>query len=136
MASVSLHESLSGNATFEGYARELTDYLNGVSLSGRLGKNGGFERNKRATESGILKIHIKVPGESFWDSSVIQRHRTSNNYLVYARHWDFSDIFQIIAIVTPDAHERIDGLLPGIVQVVERDFQDLNERQLSQLTFY
>lgn len=136
MAEVCIHPSIEGNSTVQGYARELSNYLNGVSLSGRLGKNGGFERNAAATTSGIMKIHIKVPGESHWASNIQQRDRTSNNYLVYARHWAYPQRFQIITIVTPDAHERIDGLLHAIIKIAEKDFLGLNESQLSALTYY
>lgn len=136
MAGVCIHPSIADNQTVQGYARELANYLNGVSLSGRLGKNGGFERNNAATRSGIMKIHIKIPGEAHWVIGEAQRYRTSNNYLVYTRHWDFSEIYQIIAIVTPDAHERIDGLLPDIIRIAEHDFHALNEEQLKELTFY
>ncbi|MBJ3816657.1 hypothetical protein F9C28_17495 [Shimwellia pseudoproteus] len=65
-----------------------------------------------------------------------QVKRTSNNYLVYVRHWDFNEKFQLIAIITPDAHERIDGLLPDIIRIAESDFHDLNESQINQMTFY
>lgn len=136
MAEVCIHSSIANNQTVQGYARELSNYLNGVSLSGRLGKNGGFERNNAATQSGIMKIHIKIPGEVHWGTDEKQRYRTSNNYLVYARHWDFSDKYQIIAIITPDAHERIDGLLPDIIEIAENSFHKLNQTQLAQLTYY
>lgn len=136
MAEVYIHPSIAQNVTVQGYARELSDYLNGTALSRRLGKNGGFERNNAATQSGILKIHIRIPGEALWGVADVQRYRTSNNYLVYARHWDFTDKFQIISIVTPDAHERIDGLLPDIIKIAENDFHSLNQTQLDQLTCY
>lgn len=136
MAEVYLHPSLAQDITVQGYARELSDYLNGTALSGRLGKNGGFERNNAAIQSSILKIHIKVPGETLWNAADVQRYRTSNNYLVYARHWDLTQKFQIICIVTPDAHQRIDGLLPSIIKIAEDGFHSLNEEQLNQLTCY
>lgn len=136
MAKVCIHQSIANNQTIQGYATELSNYLNGTSVSGRLGKNGGFERNSSATASGILKIHIKAPGEAHWSSNIQQRHRTSDNYLVYARHWSRTELFQVIALVTPDAHARIDGLLPNIINITEKHFQDLNDSQLDQLTYY
>ncbi len=136
MAKVCIHPGIADNPTVQGYARELSSFLNGVSLSGRLGKNGGFERNTSATASGIMKMHIKVPGEGFWNPRQRQAQRTSDNYLVYARHWDMIDLYQVIAIVTPDAHARIDGLLPDIIKAVEESFHDLNENQLTQYVFY
>lgn len=42
MARVSIHSSLNNSAFIQGLARELSLYLNGISLSGRLGRNGGF----------------------------------------------------------------------------------------------
>lgn len=136
MAQVCIHPNIADNLTVQGYARELSSFLSGVSLSGRLGKNGGFERNTAATASGIMKIHIKAPGEEFWRSQQRQTQRISDNYLVYARHWDMNNLYQVIAIVTPDAHARIDGLLPGIIKAAEAAFHDLNESQLTQYLFY
>ncbi|MCT8347624.1 hypothetical protein LGZ99_10460 [Photorhabdus temperata] len=75
MANVTIHASLASNTTIQGYARELSLYLNGGSVSGRLGRNGGFERNQNAQSSGILKIHIKAPGEGFWSSDIRQSAR-------------------------------------------------------------
>lgn len=65
MARVSIHSSLNDLVLVQGLARELSLYLSGISLSGRLGRNGGFERNNSAQTSGILKIHFKAPGEGF-----------------------------------------------------------------------
>lgn len=135
-ASVFLHPSLEGNNTAIGYAKELSDYLNRVSLSGRIGKDGGFERNAQATSSGVMKIHIKIPGEGFWSSSLRQSLRTSDNYLVYAMHWDDPGKFMVIAIITPDAHARIDGLLPSIIKITEKDFHSLTMSDFKVLKFY
>lgn len=136
MAKVCIHSSLASNETIQGYARELSAFLNGDSLSGRIGKNSGFERNHSATSCGIIKAHIKIPGAGFWPANLPQKNRTSNDYLVYVRHWDFSDTFQILAVITPDAHERIDGLLPTLVDIAEKSFHDLNDAQLKALTYY
>ncbi|EEA9136268.1 type II toxin-antitoxin system YafO family toxin [Salmonella enterica] len=136
MARVSIHPSLKGLALVQGLARELSLYLSGVSLSGRLGRNGGFERNNSAQTSGILKIHFKAPGEGFWPDTTRQSTRTSNNYIVYARHWDKIDTFQIIAMISPDAHETSDALLPQIIDVAERDFHSLNDSEIDNLEHY
>ncbi|WP_445375871.1 type II toxin-antitoxin system YafO family toxin [Photorhabdus tasmaniensis] len=72
-------------------------------------------------------FHIKAPGEGFWSSDIRQSVHTSNNYLVYARHWEQSDIFQSIAVIAPDAHEKIDAMLPVIIEITENDFQSLNQ---------
>ncbi|QIE96388.1 hypothetical protein G5574_05165 [Pantoea stewartii] len=136
VSQVCIHPSLANNSTVQGYARELSAYLNGASVSGRLGKNGGFERNTNATQSGILKIHIKIPGSGYWPTNLSQVKRTSNDYLVYVRHWDYNEKYQILAIITPDAHERIDGLLPDLIKIAEKCFHDLNDNQLKQLTYY
>ncbi|EOC0700404.1 type II toxin-antitoxin system YafO family toxin [Salmonella enterica subsp. enterica serovar Kokomlemle] len=136
MKEVSVHKSLADNPTVQGYARELSDFLNGRSVSGRIGRIGGFERNNEATKSSIMKVHIKMAGEGFWGSDISLMNRTSNSFLVYASHWDFSDKVQIIAIVSPDAHERIDRLLPDIIRIAENDFHSLSESELKQLEFY
>ncbi len=136
MVKVSLHRSLESYSVMQGFARELSLYLNGLSLSGRLGRNGGFERNANAQSSGILKIHFKAPGEGFWPSSARQTDRTSDNYMVYVRHWDDIDTFQIIAVITPDAHAKADAMLPDIIDIAESDFHSLNSLQLQGLTYY
>ncbi|WP_024913486.1 type II toxin-antitoxin system YafO family toxin [Chania multitudinisentens] len=136
MARVCLHRSLASIPVMQGYARELSLYLNGLSLSGRLGRNGGFERNAKSQSSGILKIHFKAPGEGFWSSSVRQIDRTCDNYMIYVRHWDDADIFQIIAVITPDAHARADAMIPDIIEIAELDFHSLNSSQLQELTYY
>lgn len=136
MARVSIHSSLNDLVLVQGLARELSLYLSGISLSGRLGRNGGFERNNSAQTSGILKIHFKAPGEGFWADAIRQSTRTSNNYIVYARHWDKVDTFQIIAVISPDAHETSDALLPKIIDVAERDFHSLNENELDVLEYF
>ena len=136
MARVSIHSSLNISAFIQGLARELSLYLNGISLSGRLGRNGGFERNNSAQTSGILKIHFKAPGEGFWTDAMRQSTRTSNNYIVYARHWDKADAFQIIAVIAPDAHETADALLPRIIDITEQDFHSLSESQIDRLEHY
>ncbi|MBP1034038.1 type II toxin-antitoxin system YafO family toxin [Serratia fonticola] len=120
----------------QGYARELSLYLNDLSLSGRMGRNGGFERNTAAQTSGVLKIHIKVPGEPFWPASVRQINRTSDNYLVYVRHWEEPETFQIIAVITPDAHDRANSMLPALIKIAEDDFHCLNQHQLLSLIYY
>lgn len=136
MAKVSIHASLNDIALMQGLARELSLYLSGVSLSGRLGRNGGFERNNSAQTSGILKIHFKAPGEGFWADTVRQSTRTSNNFIIYARHWDKFDVFQIIAVISPDAHETADALLPRIIDIAERDFHSLSESEIDRLEHY
>lgn len=136
MAKVSIHSSLENYAVIQGFARELSLYLNGLSLSGRLGRNGGFERNANAQSSGILKIHFKAPGEGFWQTSVRQTDRTSDNYIVYVRHWDDVEAFQIIAVITPDAHAKADAMLPDIIEIAESDFHSLGHSQLQDLIHY
>lgn len=136
MARVCIHSSLSDIPVIQGYARELSLYLNNLSLSGRLGRNGGFERNNNAQSSGILKIHFKAPGEGFWDRAVRQVDRTCDNYIIYARHWDDTETFQIIAVITPHAHAKADAMLPDIIQIAESDFHSMSDSQLQSLTYY
>ena len=136
MAKVSIHSSLANNSLIETYAKDLSLFLNEISLSGMIGRNGGFERNMAAQSSGVMKVHVKIPEEPAWPASVRQISRTSDNYLVYARHWDYSDYFQIIALISPDAHKMADRLLPKIIDIADKDFHDLNLSQLNALTTY
>ncbi|MGV8000924.1 hypothetical protein QPK14_01940 [Photorhabdus temperata subsp. temperata] len=42
----------------------------------------------------------------------------------------------MIAVIVPDAHEKIDAMLPDIIEITESDFQSLNQPQLGLLTYY
>jgi mRNA interferase YafO len=64
---------------------------------------------------------------------VRQHDRKSDNFLIYAQHWDCRDFYQIVAILSPDAHATVDGILPALIDHVEDEFQSFNERELKEL---
>lgn len=136
MAVVSLASYLSTNSSAKKYAAILSDCINGIRLDGRLGKLGGFERNAQACASGIRKAHIKMPNEKSWEHGKAQPFRSSDNFLIYCHHHDASDHYHIIAIVTPDAHSRIDKMLFGICEYAEKNFHCLNSRELKDLEVF
>ncbi|MFU2074807.1 type II toxin-antitoxin system YafO family toxin [Gallibacterium anatis] len=86
------------------------------------GHYGGFERNTQAEESGIKKLHVALGKKDFllktWRFADGDK-RTCDNFLVYVRHWVYSDYFHIIAIITPNAHANADKLIHGIIEQAE-----------------
>ena len=133
MVSVSICSELQYSQPVQNYARLLAAWLGRGELSGLLGNNGQFERNSKAISSGIFKIHVRLPVDKPWPASQRQQSRTSNNYLIYAQHWDYRNYFHIIALISPDAHERAASVLPAVIKIVEEEFQCLNERELNSL---
>ncbi|EHX2324761.1 type II toxin-antitoxin system YafO family toxin [Salmonella enterica subsp. enterica serovar Rubislaw] len=119
------------------FAKALANYKNRQTVSAYLGKLGGFERNQHANLSGIYKAHIRIPGEDEpWPKSVPIHRRVSDNFLVFAIHNTYPLNIQIIAIIKPNGHERIKRLLPAIIDITEKKFQMLNERQLNKLNHF
>ncbi|AXD45366.1 hypothetical protein FPT84_25075 [Salmonella enterica] len=108
-------------------------FLQGGELAGWLGRNSIFERNKQAIKSGIFKMHVRLLNESPWTSRIRQPLRVCDNYLVYAQHWEIRNCYQIVALISPGAHQRVDQLLPTIIEIVESEFQSLNEHELKSL---
>ncbi len=101
-----------------------------------LGHYGQFENNTKAMESQLNKIHIALY-RSDWSLKTWQRdkgyNRASDNFVVYVRHFFFDDYYQILGIVTPKAHQRIDQLLPTFIDMAEIFHSTTN---LSQLIIY
>lgn len=133
MVYVSVAEDLLFNAAAYDYATMLANHLSGSGTTGWLGNLGRFERRAKAMESGIWKMHILPLTEKPWPASLPLHRRKSDNYLVYAQHWDYSNHYQVVAVIMPDAHARIDKLLDGLIDTVEDTFQSLSERDLNLL---
>lgn len=133
MVYVSVASDLLFNAAAHDYAAMLAKHLGGYGTAGWLGNQGRFERNMKAIESGIWKMHILPVSEKPWPQGMPVHQRKSDNYLVYAQHWYHDSHYQIIAVIIPDAHYRIDKLLDGLIQTVESSFQSLNEQELKLL---
>lgn len=103
-----------------------------------LGHHGQFERNPQAQLSNIYKIHIALYQSDF-DAKQWQarngRHRTCDNFVVYTQHFMEEERFQLLGVVTPEAHARIDKLLPYFIQQAEK-FQALDRIQLAQFAWF
>lgn len=84
----------------------------------------------------IKKIHLKLPGDKPWPPEYSLSQRTCDNYLVYAKHLYNDEHYQIVAIISPNAHDQIDSLLPSIIKLVEDTFSELPQAELDQLKTY
>ncbi|MFN1148388.1 type II toxin-antitoxin system YafO family toxin [Serratia liquefaciens] len=117
------------------YVRGLASALNGYGLSPWVGRDADFSRNARAYSEGIRHCHIRLMDiDAPWRNDTVQYHRTSDNFLIYARHWMHSDFYQALAIISPDAHMSVDRLLPMFCDYTERHFSVLSEHQLRSLS--
>ncbi|EAZ0391887.1 hypothetical protein BH017_02575 [Salmonella enterica] len=114
------------------YAIMLARFLSKTELSGWLGCWGGFERQSRNAEH-IHKLHIRVPDMEPWGAHVRQPDRKSDSFLLYSSHYMYEDYFLYLGILHPDAHKRIDSILPNIISFTENNFQSRNEKELREL---
>ncbi|PJZ07024.1 hypothetical protein PRCB_03145 [Pantoea rodasii] len=118
------------------YVRALASWLNGYGLSPWLGRDADFSRNRRAYDEGMRHCHIRlIELEKPWNEKQQQYQRTSDNFLIYARHWMFSDYCQALAIISPDAHASIDRHLPKFCDYVEKHFSTMTESDLRGLSY-
>ncbi|MBD2791643.1 type II toxin-antitoxin system YafO family toxin [Xenorhabdus szentirmaii] len=119
------------------FAKALADFLNRNKLSGYLGKLGGFERNPHSNAAGIYKAHVRIPVlEQPWNKAVRQPQRSSDSFLIYAVHRTYPIHIQIIGVITPNAHEKMDKLISTVIEMVEGKFQCLRETELKSLNSY
>lgn len=135
MAIVSITNSLASNNIFQYYAKSLSLVLNGESNS-RIGKLAGFERSSFARDSLIRKAHIKMPNEIPWGRNHRDAFRTSDNFLVFSQHYLHPEHYQILTIITPNAHAVADQMLQSLSVLAENTFHCLNKIQLSELKQY
>lgn len=103
---VSVHKDVEFPDVARVYGKALENWQNTDVLPDRFGNEGQWEDNSRLCDSFVYKIHIRLPSEQAWKKSKAQIDRTSNNYLVFSRHWMDYDNIQIISIMTPNAHEK------------------------------
>lgn len=104
-----------------------------------LGHYSGLDNNPSAKEYKLSKLHIALSEEEL--NSVSWRKpkgqsRTSNNFVVFIRHWLCPEYVRILDIIHPDAHERIDSLIPALINKSEMQFFNLGKSQLEQLNNY
>lgn len=100
-----------------------------------LGHYGKFERNAQAELSNLHKIHIALYQADFNLKTWQRRNgasRTCDNFVVYTQHFLEEECFQILGIVSPEAHAVIDKFLPYFIEKAEA-FHRLNRKQLAGL---
>ncbi len=97
------------------------------------GRDAPFERNRAAMDEKIRHLHFCFRSEWTikWQRKT-QYHRTSDNFIIYVPHWRFDNWFCILAVITPEAHRRINNLLPQIIQKAQW-FNQLGKDELIQL---
>ncbi|MCI7718570.1 type II toxin-antitoxin system YafO family toxin [[Pasteurella] aerogenes] len=100
-----------------------------------LGHYGKFENNQRAMNSLISKMHIALYRADWTLKSWKNRNgynRTSDNFIIYVKHFFADDYYQILDIVSPEAHKRINSILSSLIEKAEQ-FHSLRDSDLHQL---
>lgn len=136
MAKVSITENLQHKAAAHRFAQNLARYLANGTQFWCFGSHGGFEKNYAAMAANIRKIHVKLDGDAPWPAELSLSERTCNNYLVYAQHLYEDEHYQILALISPDAHQLIDKMLPSIINLAEESFIELSVAELNKLKTY
>lgn len=136
MVKVSITEGLYKLAAAHMYAKMLAETISNDTPYWCFGSHGGFERSYEAMSANIRKIHLKLPGDKPWPPEYSQSQRTCDNYLVYAKHLYNDEHYQIIAIISPNAHDQIDSILPSIIKLVEETFSEISQEELDELKIY
>lgn len=126
MITVSVYEGVEYPQEAQICAEALQKWKNGGSLPGYFGSEGSWEENKRLCDSFVFKVHIKTQKEGPWPPKTPQAARKSNSYLVYAKHWLEQDKWQIISIMTPNAHEMARTSFLGELERRAEHFQNSN----------
>ncbi|NBI43187.1 hypothetical protein GVX76_06750 [[Haemophilus] felis] len=103
-----------------------------------LGHFGQFENNPQTMDSLLHKIHIALYNEGLnfrkWKNRN-GHNRTSDSFVIYAKHFFCDDYYLILDIVHPEAHKRVDKLLPNFIQKAEK-FHRLRRNELQTHTAY
>lgn len=136
MAKVSITEKLQHKAAAHRFAQNLAQNLASDTQFWCFGSHGGFEKNYDAMAANIRKIHVKLEGDTPWPPEYSLSERTCNNYLVYAQHLYEDEHYQILALISPDAHQVIDRMLPSIIKLAEETFIELPLEELNKLKTY
>ncbi|EEM1821252.1 hypothetical protein GKA92_24450 [Salmonella enterica subsp. enterica] len=130
---VSITPEFSAMFEYQYFARALSDTLNGIAGSGYIGKLSRFERNSQAMASQVYKYHIRLPGvDRSWTTDSEIYRRTSDSFLVVTTHCFYAEYAQVLYILSPPAHARIDRILPGFIDRAEA-FHSLNSTALKKL---
>lgn len=105
MANVSIHHDVEHKDIANKLAVLLMDWKGGGKHPIIFGNEGRWEEHPGLCASFVYKVHIKLPHETPWDKKLPIAARKSDSYLVYTRHWLDADSYQIISIMSPNAHE-------------------------------
>ena len=103
-----------------------------------LGHFGQFENNPTAMGSLLHKIHLALYNQGVnWKRWKHRNghNRTSDNFVIYVRHFFCDDCYLILDIVSPDAHSKIDSLLPKLIEQAE-NFHKLKKNDFHRFTEY
>lgn len=125
MIQISIHPDIEYKAIANEYALLLKLWKKEKILSNYLGADGRWESNAKLCQSLISKIHIRMPIEPEWNKRTPQIQRKSNHYLVYCQHWLNPDRYQIIAIMSPNAHEIAKISFLAVLEKRAEEFQNL-----------
>lgn len=136
MPKVSITKGLQNQAAAHRFAQNLAHNLANDTQFWCFGSHGGFERNFDAMAANIRKIHVKLEGDTPWPAECSISERTCNNYLVYAQHLYDDEHYQILALISPDAHQVIERMLPSIIKLAEETFIELPSAELDKLKTY
>ncbi|MDE9589281.1 type II toxin-antitoxin system YafO family toxin [Xenorhabdus bovienii] len=124
MVTVSIHKNIELPAVARKYAHLLKDWKNGGLRPDIFGDEGRWEDHASLCASFVFKIHIKLPDEEPWPAKMPVAARKSNSYLVYTRHWCEPEKYQLISIMTPNAHELARTSFLSVLVDRAEDFQN------------
>ncbi|CCW31052.1 type II toxin-antitoxin system YafO family toxin [Xenorhabdus nematophila] len=120
----SIHPDVECQNIAKCYLKLLREWKVNHILPDVFGNEGQWEDCASLCDSHVYKIHIKLPGEKAWKDNKPQLDRKSNSYLVYTRHWLDTDSYQIISIMTPNAHEIARTTFKSVLAQRAEDFQN------------
>lgn len=132
---VCIHSSITHFPHIDTIAKGIAVFHDTEKYPDFLGHHGYFEQNSQAMDSQINKLHIALYNSDWTLKTWKNRNgynRTCDNMVIYVEHFFQPNYYQILAIVTPEAHKNIDKLLTGYVQLAE-DFHKLRPSELSRL---
>ena len=140
MSLVSIEENAKTLANIEKVAVGMALFFDYGLYPDFLGHHSGFERNANAVASNLAKFHIAIIPADFIAESWKKNHnrgekRTTDNFVLYVNHYFENGYYQILDILTPEAHSCIDHLLPHYVELAER-FNSLRKADLEKLEHY
>jgi len=122
--SVTVHEDTEYPEIAKVYAKLLQDWKKTSVLPSVFGRDGMWELNSRTRDSQIYKLHIRLSDEAPWKKHKPQIDRVSNKYLVYVQHWLNNDCYQVISVMSPNAHELARTSFLGELERRAEQFQN------------